>query len=128
MQDIRHDFNSFCFFRRITHCFHCPQRVLQLQSSSHLPSQRGHFLERCGEKVPQFFQVEIISRPRGEQTRVYGFIAFLENKAVAISVFLALDMFFQRVEEGEWTDVRTAPELRLWLLLGSGETSSFLAL
>lgn len=45
MQDMRHGFNSFCFFRRITHCFHCPQRVLQLRSSSHLPSQRGCFLE-----------------------------------------------------------------------------------
>lgn len=69
----------------------------------------------------------MISRPLGEQTRVYGSIAFLEDKAVAVFVFLALDMFFQRIEEGEWTDVRTAPELRLWLLLGSGETSSFSA-
>lgn len=58
----------------------------------------------------------MINRLLGEQTRVCGTIVFLENKAVPISVFLVLDIPFQRMEKGEWADVRT-PELRLWLLL-----------
>ncbi|RMC18600.1 hypothetical protein DUI87_04494 [Hirundo rustica rustica] len=45
------------------------------------------------------FQVAMISRPLGEQAGLYGIMVFLENVAVAISAFLALDMFLS--ENGE---------------------------
>lgn len=115
MQDMRHDFNSFCFFRRITHFSSVPGECCSYKAAlSSLPNES--IFQRCGNKVPQLFQVEMISRPLGEQTKVNGLIVFLGNKAVAISVFLVLDIFLQRTTKVDWTDVRRTPKLRLWLL------------
>lgn len=79
---------------------------------------------RDGPSVPSGSDDKQTSRGTNKGVWRYG---IFRKQSSAISVFLVLDIFFQRMEIGGWTDVRTL-ELRLWLLLGSVETSSFLAL
>lgn len=119
MQDMRHDFISFRFFRRITHCFHCPWGVLQLRRSSHLPFQWGHFLEMQKESPSVLSGRDDKQTSRGENKGVWHYSISRKQSNIRLCLSGVGHIFSEngerwldRCEENTWAQALAAA--RLW--------------